>query len=71
MDAFNEGVVSAVPVKMGHCSEEFTNKVADALGIPVPLLMGEGPLGKGAVRLGALKAVRFVGDGLFGDFTPP
>ena len=71
VDAFNEGVVSAVPVKMGHCSEEFIDKVADALGIPVPLLMGEGPLGKGAVRLGSLKAVRFIGDGLFGDFTLP
>ena len=71
VNAFNEGVVSAVPVKMGHSSEEFNNKVADALGIPIPLLVGEGPMGKGAVRLGALKAVRFLAGSLFGDFALP
>lgn len=71
VEAFKNNVVSAVPVKMGHCSDEFVQKVADALDVPKVLLLGEGITGKGAVRLGAMQALKFEGDSLYGDFKLP
>ena len=71
VEAFNNSVMSAVPVKMGHSSPKFAKKVADALEIPEPLLLGEGITGKGAVRLGRLVKMLFDNDSLYGDFAIP
>ncbi|MBU0598780.1 hypothetical protein KKF61_07410 [Patescibacteria group bacterium] len=50
--AFHNGVPPMVPLKLGHSSDEFNVKVADALGIPIEMLAGEAPGGSGQARLG-------------------
>ena len=49
---FNSKVFSTVPIKVGHTSEAFNQKVADSLGLPVPLIKGEGKKQLGAIRIG-------------------
>lgn len=49
---FNSKVFSTVPIKVGHTSDAFNKKVADALDLPVPLIEGEGKKQLGAVRIG-------------------
>ena len=49
---FNSKVFSTVPIKVGHTSEAFNKKVADSLGLPVPLIKGEGKKQLGAIRIG-------------------
>ena len=58
---FEGKAVSEVPIKLGHTSEEHNTKIAKALGIPAPILLGEEGLKKGAARLGSVKRI-FIGD---------
>ena len=57
VDAFNRKAPPTIPVKMGHSSDEFNQQVADAMGIPAVLAVGEGSGGKGQVRLGEITAL--------------
>ena len=50
--AFDADVPPIVPIKLGHTSEAFNAKIADALDIPPEILLGES--GKGAARLGQI-----------------
>ena len=50
--AFDAKVPSVVPIKLGHTSDAFNSKVANALDIPEDILKGEGSNNTGAARLG-------------------
>ena len=52
VSAFWAGIPESIPIKMGHSTDEFNQKVADALDLPKQLLSGEGDKQTGAVRLG-------------------
>ena len=70
VDAFSQGAPKSVPIKIGHSSDEFNNKVATELGIPASLIKGEGKAGKGAIRLGQVTSLRMNEDGdLVADMT--
>lgn len=58
---FELGVPPTVPVKLGHTSEEFNTKVAEALEIPIDVLMGDS--GHGAARLGEVLGAHINDDG--------
>lgn len=57
IDAFSQGVPSSIPVKIGHSTDEFNQKVADGLGIPKELVIGEGDKERGQVRLGEVTSL--------------
>ncbi len=63
IEAFSQGAPPSVPIKIGHSSDAFNVKVANSLGIPKELVTGEGPLGKGQVRLGEITGVKQSKDG--------
>lgn len=54
VSAFWSGIPESIPIKMGHSSAEFNKKIADALQLPIELLIGEGERQTGAVRLGEI-----------------
>ena len=55
VEAFKAGKPEMVPLKVGHSSDAFNRKVAEALGVPVEILTGE--KGKGQVALGRMKTL--------------
>lgn len=59
---FQSRTLSAVPIKLGHTSDEFNQQVAKALGVPTSLIRGES--GKGAIRLGYVTALNLNGNQL-------
>lgn len=56
-----------IPLKVGHSSDTFNQKLADELGVPTGLLTGEN--GSGAARLGIGTNIRREDDKLVADFT--
>jgi len=56
-----------IPVKVGHTDDTFNARVADELGIPPTLLVGDE--GQGAPRLGRILELRKDGDRILADFT--
>lgn len=67
INAFGQGAPPSVPIKIGHSSDEFNSKVATAFNIPKELVAGEGPSGKGQVRLGEITGLKLDGDNLLAD----
>ena len=68
VEAFNEKVVSSVPIKTGHSSDKFVQQVADELGIPKSLIDGEGDNRRGAVRLGEITKLHAEEGKLYANF---
>ena len=62
VENFDGGLISEVPIKLGHTSPEHNTLIAKALGIPAPVLLGEEGLKKGAARFGKVKRI-FIGEG--------
>lgn len=60
------GLAGTVPVKQGHSSDEFNREVAEALGVPVPVLMGDEE-GNGQLGLGTVANPRVVNSTLLVD----
>ena len=67
VEAFNEKVISSVPAKAGHSSEDFVAQVAKELDVPKSLIMGEGERGRGAVRFGEITKLTTNGGELYAD----
>ncbi len=59
--AFWSGIPESIPIKMGHSTDEFNQKVADALQLPMQLLVGEGDRHTGAARLGEVVGLHLNG----------
>lgn len=59
-----------VPVKLGHTSSDFNDRVADKLRLPVELLTGDAA-GRGQMRLGKATNYRVEGDRLLADIELP
>ncbi len=57
----------AAPLKAGHSDDDFNTKIADAMGIPQPLVTGQDPDGVGQMRLGHLENLRIKEDKLLAD----
>lgn len=55
-----------VPLKVGHTSDAFNARLADELGIPLGIMLGE--KGKGAARFGKVSNLHLHGDTLLADF---
>jgi len=66
LDNFNaDSQKSNLPIKVGHTDDSFNARVADELGIPNSLLIGD--QGNGAARLGYIANVRLDGSTLVAD----
>jgi len=57
----------AAPLKAGHSDDDFNTKIADAMGIPQPLVTGHDRDGTGQMRLGHLENLRVKGNKLLAD----
>ena len=55
-----------IPLKVGHSSDAFNEKLATELGVPIGLLTGED--GNGAARLGLATSLHREDDKLLADF---
>jgi hypothetical protein len=66
VDAFTAGVPKIVPIKCGHTSDKFNLKIAEALGVPVELITGDG--GHGQIKLGNMTSLQRKGELLVAAF---
>ena len=57
----------ATPLKVGHTSDAFNAHLADQLGVPLGIMLGE--KGKGAARFGSVVNLRLHNDTLLADFN--
>ena len=64
--AFKTEPSSIVALKVGHSSDAFNRRIADALGVPVEVVLGEH--GKGQIALGKVVSVTRKGEMLLADF---
>jgi len=67
VSAYNDGIFSRIPVKLGHTSDSFNQQVAKAFGLPALVLEGEGDGQRGAANLGEFKNFRLVDDTVVAD----
>lgn len=66
VDAFEAGVPAIVPIKCGHTSDEFNQKIAEALGVPVEVVTGE--KGQGQISIGKATALQLKGSWIIASF---
>jgi len=66
VDAFTAGVPAVVPLKCGHTSDGFNNRIADALEVPVENITGE--QGQGQIGLGKMISLERKGSLLIAGF---
>jgi len=66
VDAFEAGVPAIVPIKCGHTSDEFNERIAEALGVPVDVVTGE--KGQGQISLGKATALQLKGSWIIASF---
>ena len=66
---FKKGKPESVPIKLGHVDSGFTERVAEALGVPKEILEGQGVMNRGAARLGEAVEVYTEEGKLFGDLA--
>lgn len=64
--AFGAGVPGVVPLKAGHTPDTFNMKLAEKLGIPVELVIGEH--GKGQISIGRMVTLEKRGNMLIASF---
>lgn len=64
--AFEAHAPPVVPLKAGHTSDSFNRAVAEKLGVPVELVIGD--RGSGQIALGKVSKLRKEGNILFADF---
>ena len=64
--AFQAGVPEIVPLKCGHTSDEFNQKIAEALGVPVDVVTGD--KGQGQISIGKMTSLERKGDLLVATF---
>ena len=70
IDAFSQGVPPSIPIKIGHSTDEFNNKVATELELPISVIQGEGDTGTGAIQLGEITELALNAEGdLIADMT--
>ena len=65
--SFHSGTPTAA-LKVGHTSDAFNTKLARAMGVPITVLMGEGPDGNGQAALGKMVRLMREGDKLVASF---
>lgn len=66
IDAFEAGVPAIVPLKCGHTSDEFNEKIAETLGVPQEVITGEN--GQGQISLGKATALQLKGSWIIASF---
>ena len=71
VDTFGVGVPEFVPVKLGHTSDEFNQRVAQELGLPPAVLNGENEGLDGVAALGQVVQVRREDSKLVADLRVP
>jgi hypothetical protein len=64
--AFQAGVPDIVPLKCGHTSDEFNQKIAEALKVPVDVVTGD--KGQGQISIGKMTSLERKGDLLVATF---
>jgi len=68
---FNNGIPEVAYVKMGHCSDEFVEKLAEELNVPKSAIAGEPGTGRGKAALGRLTKMLRSGDALIANVEMP
>ena len=68
---FGNKLPSISPIKLGHTSSEHTSKVAKALGLPEPILTGEGDKSTGAATLGHVVDISYIDGKLVAELEAP
>lgn len=66
VEAFTAGVPLVVPAKCGHTSDEFNQRIAEALDVPVEVITGDH--GQGQIKLGSMISLQRKGDLLIAAF---
>ena len=66
VQAFGSGVPAIVPMKAGHTPDSFNSAVAEKLGVPVDLVIGDH--GKGQITIGRMATLERRGNILFASF---
>ena len=64
--AFASGIPSIVPLKAGHTPDTFNSQIAEKLGVPVDLVIGDH--GKGQITIGRMATLERRGNILFASF---
>jgi len=67
VEAYSNSEDPRVSLKVGHTEDDFNIRIANALGIPVELAMGD-ENGQGQIALGYVSQLAFIGDKLVADF---
>lgn len=67
VSAFNAGIPSVVALKAGHTSDEFNSAIAEAMDVPIQLIIGEAG-GNGQVSLGKMSTLELKGSLLVAAF---
>lgn len=66
VDAFEAGVPAIVPIKCGHTSDAFNERIAKTLGVPVETVTGD--KGQGQISLGKMTSLAIKGSWLIAGF---
>jgi hypothetical protein len=66
IEAFKAGVPAVVPLKCGHTSDAFNQRIAEALGVPVENVTGD--QGQGQIKLGDMSSLERKGSLLVSAF---
>ena len=66
VELFKAGKPELVALKVGHSSDKFNRRIAEALGVPVEVITGEG--GKGQIALGQMKTLEHKNGKLIASF---
>jgi len=66
VQAFGSGIPPVVPMKAGHTPDSFNSQIAEKLGVPVDLVIGDH--GKGQITIGRMATLERRGNLLFASF---
>ena len=71
VDMFGQGKPEFVPVKVGHSSDEFNQKIAEQMNIPPAMLTGDNGGLDGVIALGQVVSLRRTQNKLVADLEVP